>query len=112
MLYHLIDVLQLRDPDARSVEVQTTSGASVDVLVVRWRGEVHVYRNACPHTGVNLNWLPDQFWSEDGAHLQCSMHGAQFRPHDGQCTWGPCLGQALKALPHLIQGGVVFWDDG
>jgi nitrite reductase/ring-hydroxylating ferredoxin subunit len=111
-LYELFDIAKMREPDARSVEVLTPAGEDVDVVVVKWQGEVYVYRNACPHTGVNLNWLPDQFWSEDGTLLQCSLHGAQFRPHDGTCVWGPCLGQALQALPFVIQDGVIFWDHG
>jgi len=111
MIHILCDVASLRARDARSLDVQTPNG-SVEVVVVKWRGEVYLYRNACPHTGVSLNWLPDQFWSVEGDHLQCSTHGAQFRPEDGRCVWGPCLGQALEALPRVIEGGMVCWVQG
>lgn len=68
-------------------------------FVVKVRGQLHAYVNSCPHTGVPLNWLPDQFLDYSGELIQCALHGAQFRPGDGYCVWGPCQGQSLKSLP-------------
>jgi nitrite reductase/ring-hydroxylating ferredoxin subunit len=69
------------------------------ILVVRQGDKAYAYINRCPHIGVQLNWLPDEFMSLDGAYLQCSLHGAQFRIEDGFCLRGPCLGRFLEPVP-------------
>jgi len=69
------------------------------ILVVRQGDKAYAYINRCPHVGVQLNWLPDEFMSLDGAYLQCSLHGAQFRIEDGFCLRGPCLGRFLEPVP-------------
>jgi len=60
--------------------------------------EIYAYQNSCPHVGVELNWIPDQFLSVDGHSIQCSTHGAQFRIKDGFCHLGPCYGKSLERL--------------
>ncbi|HET8727411.1 MAG TPA: Rieske 2Fe-2S domain-containing protein [Alphaproteobacteria bacterium] len=74
----------------------------LDVLVARRGGRAFAYVNSCPHIGTPLDWTPDRFMSADGAHLQCATHGALFRVEDGTCIAGPCVGQALSALPILV----------
>ncbi|WP_417519425.1 Rieske (2Fe-2S) protein [Marinobacter sp.] len=56
------------------------------------------YLNRCPHMGVELNWMPGRFMDSDNLFLQCSTHGALFKPGDGECIAGPCQGDALSAL--------------
>lgn len=56
------------------------------------------YLNRCPHMGVELNWMPGRFMDLDKLFLQCSTHGALFKPRDGECIAGPCQGDALTAL--------------
>jgi nitrite reductase/ring-hydroxylating ferredoxin subunit len=73
----------------------TVNGQAVDVFIVHYRGEFFAYRNLCPHTGISLNWQPDQFLDVPQQHIQCSTHGALFRIEDGYCEWGPCRGQSL-----------------
>lgn len=53
-------------------------------------GKYYAYRNHCPHVGTPLDWLPNQFFSEDGAMLLCHTHGALFEPTTGECMAGPC----------------------
>lgn len=76
----------------------TVHGRAVDVFVVHYRGEFFAYRNRCPHTGISLNWQPDQFLDISHQRIQCSTHGALFRIDDGYCEWGPCRGQSLMPL--------------
>ncbi|UCE90486.1 MAG: Rieske 2Fe-2S domain-containing protein [Pseudomonadota bacterium] len=80
------------------------------LIVVRWRGQVAVYVNSCPHTGVNLEWMPDQFFDVDGQYLQCATHGALFRPDNGYCVGGPCAGQSLDRVRSHIEGEFVLAD--
>jgi len=52
--------------------------------------KIYAYRNHCPHIGSPLDWIPNQFFSDDGKHLVCHTHGAQFDPRNGNCLSGPC----------------------
>lgn len=72
------------------------------LFAVKKNGQVYLYQNHCPHLGVELNWQKDQFLDIDGALIQCSTHGALFVIEDGLCVAGPCLGQALKAIPFQL----------
>ena len=56
------------------------------------------YLNICPHLGVELNWMPGRFMDSDNLFIQCSTHGALFKPGDGECIAGPCQGDALTLL--------------
>ena len=76
--------------------------------MVRWQDRGVVYVNSCPHTGVNLEWMPDRFFSADGRYLQCATHGALFRPEDGYCVGGPCTGQSLQPLVSRVEDGFVL----
>ena len=69
-----------------------------EVFVVRNQKGVFCYLNRCPHTLATLDWQPDQFLNYDKNYIQCSLHGALFRIHDGYCIWGPCKGRKLKKL--------------
>ena len=79
-----------------------------DAFLIYFQGQCYAYENSCPHTGVNLNWQEEQFFSVDGLYLQCSLHGALFQPANGACIYGPCKGQNLKRLGILIENNAVF----
>ncbi|MHA6495456.1 Rieske (2Fe-2S) protein [Pseudomonas borbori] len=68
------------------------------LFAVRKDGQVYVYRNRCPHRGISLEWLPDQFLDASASLIQCSTHGALFLIDSGECVAGPCAGQSLEAL--------------
>lgn len=74
------------------------------IFLVRKGDRVHGYRNRCPHTGAPLEWQPDQFLDLDGSFIQCAMHGALFRIHDGYCLRGPCAGQSLEPVEVRVEG--------
>lgn len=68
------------------------------------KNEFVAYINSCPHTGVNLNWQPNQCFDISERYLACSLHGALFQPDDGKCVSGPCRGQYLKSVELSIEG--------
>jgi nitrite reductase/ring-hydroxylating ferredoxin subunit len=68
------------------------------LFAVRKDGQVFVYRNRCPHKGISLEWLPDQFLDPSACLIQCATHGALFLIDSGECVAGPCAGQSLEAL--------------
>ena len=81
----------------------------LDILVVRYLDDnFAAYLNKCPHTGVNLNWQPNQCYDFSEQHLVCSLHGALFQPEDGKCIYGPCLGQSLTPIILEIEAGSIF----
>ena len=87
-----------------------TDGADGRLLymVIRRGNAVFGYVNRCPHTGLPLDFQPGRFLTVDGALIQCSNHGAQFRIKDGFCVSGPCEGENLKAVKTEIRDGRVF----
>jgi nitrite reductase/ring-hydroxylating ferredoxin subunit len=76
--------------------------------VHHFRDGILIYRNACPHLGVPLDWAPGKFLNLDGTRIVCATHGAEFRITDGLCLRGPCRGQKLVALHARVVGGVLM----
>jgi nitrite reductase/ring-hydroxylating ferredoxin subunit len=77
-------------------------------FVVRHEGRVAGYVDSCPHAGWPLAALDDRFLTRDGQRILCAGHGALFRPEDGVCTAGPCLGERLAPWPVEVVDGAVF----
>lgn len=86
----------------------TINHKAISLLVVHHLGKFYAYKNHCPHTGINLNWQPDQFLDITEQYIQCSTHGALFRIENGLCEWGPCLGQHLQSLTIAAKDGALF----
>ena len=102
-------VCRLEDvPDGGTHALTVEGGAGPrDVFLHRKADVVRAFENACPHLGTPLDWAPGNFLSEDGTHFVCATHGARFELEDGRCTFGPCLGDSLTAIPAEIRDGVV-----
>lgn len=79
-----------------------------ELVLLNWQGSIQAYRNACPHTGAPMEWRRHQFLSVDGRHICCGVHGALFRPQDGRCVQGPCVGSSLRPVPVQIEGNRVL----
>ncbi len=85
-------------------------GESSCFVVKNHDDEIFVYANSCPHLGVELEWVADQFLDSDGELIQCSTHGALFLIDSGRCVSGPCLGQYLEPIPFSIKNGAIVVD--
>jgi nitrite reductase/ring-hydroxylating ferredoxin subunit len=69
------------------------------VLLVRYAGAVHGWRDACPHHGgTPMAWRKDAYLNYDRNRIVCAAHGAQFDIESGACVLGPCLGQSLQRV--------------
>ncbi|MFT5578453.1 MAG: nitrite reductase/ring-hydroxylating ferredoxin subunit [Paraglaciecola psychrophila] len=92
------------------IDDDSSKGFSVGedrLFAVKKGGELVIYRNKCPHLGVELNWLEDQFLDSEGALIHCTTHGALFLIEDGSCVAGPCLGKSLETVKFdLIEGEI------
>jgi nitrite reductase/ring-hydroxylating ferredoxin subunit len=82
----------------------------IAVFVIRFGGRLRGYINSCPHIGTPLDWLPDRFFARSGEHLLCGTHGALFRPDDGFCVRGPCVGRSLAPAPIAVEDGAILLD--
>ena len=60
--------------------------------------------------GTPLDWLPDRFFDRGGAFLLCGTHGALFRPDDGLCVRGPCVGKRLAPAKVVTTDGTVVLE--
>ncbi|TGG94066.1 Rieske (2Fe-2S) protein [Natronospirillum operosum] len=78
------------------------------LFAVKKDAELYLYKNECPHLGVNLEWKEDEFLDLDGELIECAMHGALFQITDGHCIAGPCQGESLKPLPWKMDDGQVY----
>ena len=99
----LCEVNDIPDPGSRGFD--TDKGK---VFVVHFRGAVHLYRNQCPHQGVNLDWQPNTFLDMDNRMIQCAMHGALFKIDTGECIAGPCIGDKLTTANFKIKDGNLY----
>jgi nitrite reductase/ring-hydroxylating ferredoxin subunit len=73
-----------------------------NLFAVKKDNQIYLYRNLCPHLGVELNWQEHQFLDMDAALIQCSTHGALFLIEDGDCVAGPCQGEKLQPVAFEI----------
>ncbi len=81
------------------------------LFAVRLNGQVFLYRNRCPHLGIELNWQENQFLDYDDSLIQCATHGALFIIESGECVAGPCLGEALQPLRCRVENGELLLDE-
>lgn len=107
----LCELEQIPDPGSLGLQV-VIGGREQEIMLIRRNHEVFGYINACPHTGVCLDWQPGEFLTGDRQRIICSMHGAEFEIDDGFCVSGPCAGDQLQPLPiFLIDNTIVLKPD-
>lgn len=88
-----------------------SAGGEGKGFVIRFDGAPRAFVNRCPHTGVELDWLPGEFFEETGLYLICSTHGALFEPSTGLCVAGPCRGARLEAIAVEERDGGILIDE-
>ena len=82
-------------------------GESLEGFVLGFKGELFAYVNRCRHVPLPLDWVDNQFFTEDERYLLCANHGALYEPATGECLWGPCFGAWLQKVPLKVDGGTV-----
>ncbi|AGC46646.1 Rieske (2Fe-2S) domain-containing protein [Myxococcus stipitatus DSM 14675] len=102
----LCPVDALQDPGARNIVMQIEE-AFFHGFLVRKGDQVHGYVDRCPHAGLPLARVLDQYLTPDKQLIHCSWHGALFQLEDGQCVGGPCAGASLTPWPVKVEGGMV-----
>ena len=103
MSYPICHKEEIPENSARGFSLETRID-KIKFFVIRKNAKYFAYANSCPHTNINLEWVPDQFLDSKIELIQCSIHGAKFQIEDGHCIYEPCLGQKLKPLNIQIEG--------
>ncbi|MCU7929956.1 MAG: Rieske 2Fe-2S domain-containing protein [Candidatus Thiodiazotropha sp. (ex Codakia rugifera)] len=108
----MCELKSLANPGSQGFTLKYNEGIK-EIFVVRCGEAVYAYQNECPHTGVNLEWLKDQFLDLSNSYIQCATHGALFRLEDGYCLRGPCAGEYLTSVKVKLEAGqvVVFLNN-
>ena len=100
-------VVDIPDGGSNGFYKETSDGRFL-YIVVRQKDKIFVYKNACPHTGMPLDFKPGQFLTSDGSLIQCSTHGAKFYIKNGLCVSGPCKGDRLVSVSTEIRRGSIY----
>jgi nitrite reductase/ring-hydroxylating ferredoxin subunit len=104
----LVAVVGELEPGKSKKFTMRRGGRDLEALLVNYEGNHFAYVNRCPHTGITLDWVNNQFFSSDNRYLMCATHGAVFEPPTGECIWGPCVGLALQSMPIVIDDGQIY----
>ena len=85
-------------------------GAEEEFFVINFSGQYHAYVNRCRHVPIAMDWIENQFFSEQSRYLMCQTHGAYFEPSSGECIAGPpsACGKFLYRVPIEIEKGVIY----
>jgi nitrite reductase/ring-hydroxylating ferredoxin subunit len=84
------------------------AGREVEAFVLNHGGEFFAYVNKCCHIPMTMDWVENQFLTEDRRYIQCATHGALYEPDSGECVAGPPIGQCLTAVPIVVRDGVIL----
>jgi nitrite reductase/ring-hydroxylating ferredoxin subunit len=109
MSKRICNLSDLADGIARGYAL-SIAGQKISVILIHHAGQVYAYQNSCPHTGVSLDWMPDEFMDVSGKLLQCATHGALFQPENGYCIHGPCVGSYLKKVAIQIKNSNIYLE--
>ena len=85
-------------------------GREIAGFLLNVAGAFHAYVNRCRHVPMELDWVENQFFTEDGQFVQCATHGAYYVPTTGECVAGPPCGKALVRIPIRIENGTILGE--
>ena len=83
-------------------------GEVTPAFVIKYDYQFFAYKNKCGHIAVQLDYMPGEFFSDEGQTLICATHGAEYAPDTGACLGGPCYGVGLEKLDVIEQQGQLF----
>ena len=91
-------------------DVKNTKGEVMPAFVIHYDYQYFAYLNKCGHIAVQLDYMPGEFFSDDGQSLICATHGAEYAPDTGACMGGPCYGVGLEPLEIKRQDDQLFLE--
>lgn len=91
-------------------DVRNADGDVIPAFVVHYDYQYFAYLNRCGHIAIQLDYMPGEFFSDDGDTLICATHGAEYAPDTGACLGGPCYGVGLEQLTIEHRDGHLYLD--
>lgn len=82
----------------------SVEGRETECFLVNYGGQYFAYINRCAHVPMTMDWIDNQFLTEDGRYILCATHGAAFEPETGECIFGPPCGKFLARVPLSMAG--------
>ncbi|MBN9396329.1 MAG: Rieske 2Fe-2S domain-containing protein [Candidatus Melainabacteria bacterium] len=90
-----IDPAQIKEGEARAVEVLGDSSEPKSILLCRWQGELHAFENICSHDHAPLCNIDHDGKLEtatiNDGQIECPRHGARFDVTTGQAMCLPAI---------------------
>ena len=83
-------------------------GQEEECFVVNHAGKLYAYVNRCLHVPMTMDWIDNQFMTEDKKFILCATHGACYLPDTGECVSGPPCGKFLIPITLTIRGEEVI----
>lgn len=78
-------------------------GREVECFLLNYGGQLFAYVNRCRHVPMTMDWVENQFLTEDGRYILCATHGAAYEPETGECIFGPPCGKVLDRVPLSVE---------
>lgn len=94
------------DGRARNFVLQMRAGR-FHGFVVRRGEQAFGYVDRCPHMGLPLAQVLDDYLTPAGDLIACSWYSALFAITSGECVGGPCTGARLTPWPVAVVDGVL-----
>ena len=92
-------------------DVRSANGEVMPAFAIHYDYQYFAYLNKCGHIAVQLDYMPGEFFSDDGQSLVCATHGAEYAPDTGACQGGPCYGVGLESLEISQSDGQLFLEN-
>ena len=96
------------EPGATKKFLFLVDGLETECFLVNYEGEYFAYINRCSHVPMTMDWIENQFMTEDGRYILCATHGAAFEPATGECIFGPPCGKFLVPITLNVLGGKIY----
>ena len=95
-LCHLNDL-----PDGEARGFDPLGGGQDTVLLVRQGGQVHAWRDACPHHGTPMAWRRHAYLNAAQDRIVCAAHNGV--AHLTDQTFGQAIEDALEQVSDTLQ---------
>ncbi len=100
------EITLIPDGKARGFVLQMRAGR-FHGFVIRRGDAAFGYVDRCPHMGLPLAQVLDDYLTPAGDLVACSWHSALFEVETGTCVGGPCTGQRLTPWPVTVEDGIL-----
>jgi nitrite reductase/ring-hydroxylating ferredoxin subunit len=109
-LRYLVGAADQLHPGQSRKFILPIQGADEECFVINNAGQFHAYVNRCRHIPIPMDWVDNQFFTEDCRYLLCQTHGALYEPATGECLAGPtgACGKFLFRVPIEVDGGLLY----